>query len=53
MREDGKEGEEVVTAWRVVKRRMAKGDRGGKGRRGTNGRAKGERRATVYASRVG
>lgn len=28
-RADTEEGEEVVTAWRVVKRRMAQGDRGG------------------------
>lgn len=51
------EGEEIVTAWRVVKRRMAKGDSGGRrgkgsagdGRRGRRGRGD----ATVYASRVG
>lgn len=36
-RADREEGEEVVTAWRVVKRRMAEGDSGGKGRRGTAG----------------
>lgn len=36
-RADTEEGEEVVTAWRVVKRRMAKGDCGGKGRRETDG----------------
>jgi len=45
------EEEEVVIACRVVKRRMAEGDIGGKGRRGTvEGEAEG---ATVYASRVG
>jgi len=49
-RADREEGEEVVTAWRVVKRRMVKGDSGGKGRRETDGKG-GD--ATVYASRVG
>lgn len=48
-REEGEEGEEVVTAWRVVKSRMAKGDSGGKG---SAGDGRGED-ATVYASRVG
>lgn len=45
--------EEVVTAWRVVKRRMAEGARGsGMGDEGTGGhRERGG--ATVYASRVG
>lgn len=33
-RADREEGEEVVTAWRVVKSRMAKGDSGGKGSAG-------------------
>lgn len=40
-RADREEGEVVVTAWRVVKRRMAKGKRGEgkqKGRRETDGR---------------